>query len=192
MLSITFKARLFPYSILPIMRQVLHRSFFKRPTINVAESLLGKYLLRRIRSRETALPITEVEAYDGFDDRASHGSRGETVRNRAMFEEGGVWYIYFVYGLHHMLNIVVGEKGYPAAILIRAAGEIKGPGKLTKFLNISRTLNGKIAAPPSGVWIEDRGFKVSKREIRRLPRVGVEYAGPQWSRELYRFLYCSQ
>ena len=65
--------------------------------------------------------ITEVEAYDGFKDKASHASRGKTERNKIMFEKAGKWYVYFTYGMHWMLNVVCGQKNYPAAILIRGA-----------------------------------------------------------------------
>ena len=95
----------------------------------MAENLLGKYLVRKIGNKEIALKINEIEAYDGFEDKASHAHKGKTERNKVMFGEAGNWYIYLVYGMHNMLNIVTGKKDYPAAILIRGAGDISGPGQ---------------------------------------------------------------
>ncbi|HNX04781.1 MAG TPA: DNA-3-methyladenine glycosylase, partial [Opitutales bacterium] len=75
-------------------------SFFQRPTLEVSRELLGANLCREIGGQVVRLPVVEVEAYDGPDDLASHASRGETPRNRVMFEEGGVWYVYLCYGIH--------------------------------------------------------------------------------------------
>lgn len=108
-------------------RCVLQHKFFDRSTIRVARELLGKFLVRRYRGygsacspqEEIAAMITEVEAYDGFRDKASHASRGKTLRNTPMFGPAGNWYVYFTYGMHWMLNMVTRERGYPAAILIR-------------------------------------------------------------------------
>jgi len=111
-----------------IMLKVLTHHFFNRPTLTVAKDLLGKFLVREVaptrrqsgrRRSVVAYMITEVEAYDGFKDKASHASRGETPRNAPMFGPAGHWYVYFTYGMHWMLNVVTREKGYPAAILIR-------------------------------------------------------------------------
>ncbi len=86
--------------------------------------------------------ITEVEAYDGEQDLACHASKGKTPRTAVMYEPGGVWYVYLVYGMYHMLNIVTRSAGYPAAVLIRGTSGISGPGRLTKHLQIDRTLTG--------------------------------------------------
>lgn len=102
--------------------QVLNKTFFERQnTTRVARNLLGKVLVRRYRGKTSAYVITEVEAYDGPQDKASHAYRGKTARNAPMFGEAGCWYVYFVYGMYWMLNIVTGPKKYPAAILIRGA-----------------------------------------------------------------------
>ena len=166
---------------------ILKQKFFNRPALKVTEDLLGKFLVRKIGNKEVALMITEVEAYDGFQDKASHAHRGKTKRNEVMFSEAGRFYIYLIYGFHNMLNIVTGKKNYPAAILIRGAGDISGPGRLTKFLKIGRHFNNKKANRKSGLWIEDRGIKISKRNIKRTPRIGVNYAGKIWAKKPYRF-----
>lgn len=178
---------------------VLGKNFFKRPTLIVAKNLLGKFLARRIGSKKMRYLITEVEAYDGFKDKASHASKGLTKRNAPMFGEAGRWYVYFTYGMHWMLNIVAGPKNYPAAILIRGFKEISGPAKITKKLKIDERFNNKIALPKTGLWIENNSKIVSLREIPRrgkncklkivnLPRIGVAYAGPIWSKKPWRFV----
>ncbi|MEK9155000.1 MAG: DNA-3-methyladenine glycosylase [Patescibacteria group bacterium] len=169
------------------MRRILPQKFFNQPALKIAEFLLGKFLVRKYKGKEITLMITEVEAYDGFEDRASHAAHGKTERNKIMFEKGGKWYVYFTYGMHWMLNIVVGPKDYPAAILIRGAGDINGPAKLTKHLKINKKFNGLKADRKCGLWIEDRGIKISKSKIANLKRVGVEYAGA-WARKPYRFM----
>lgn len=157
----------------------------------VARDLLGRTLCRElpdgsvIRGR-----LIEVEAYDGPKDRASHAFRGLTPRNRWMFEAGGLAYVYLVYGMHHCLNIVTGEAGYPAAILLRAStspngSPASGPGRLTRAFAVDRTLDGSsfLAGP---LWLE-AGEPVPDKLVRRTPRVGVDYAG-SWASRRYRFL----
>jgi DNA-3-methyladenine glycosylase len=164
----------------------LPQSFFRRPVLTVAPKLLGSFLCVDGPEGVTRLRITEVEAYDGPEDRACHGARGLTPRTRVMFGPGGRWYVYFVYGMYWMLNIVTGDEGYPAAVLIRGAGEYDGPGKLTRGLGITGASNGLPAARPSGLWIE-AGPPVPSSAVRRTPRIGVGYAG-EWARKPYRFL----
>ena len=174
--------------------RVLPQTFFDRPALVVARALLGKALVRRKGDRTYTGVITEVEAYDGPQDRACHAHRGKTPRNEPMFGPAGHWYVYFVYGMHWMLNIVTGRRGYPAAILIRgirAPDESQywnGPAKLTKAFQIDRQLNGKGASRREGLWIEDRGVRVNIRDVRRTPRIGVAYAGI-WAKKPYRFVW---
>lgn len=170
------------------MAKILTTDFFNRSTLVVAQELLGKFLVRSHDGAHIALKINEVEAYDGHKDRASHAFRGRTPRTQIMFGPAGNWYVYFVYGMHWMLNIVTGPENYPAAILIRGAGEFTGPGKLTKALNIDKTLNTQAALPHTGLWIEDRGSASAPIKIIKTPRIGVSYAGPVWSKKPYRFL----
>lgn len=201
------------------MGKVLPRSFFNRPTLMVARELLGKYLMRRAaptrgRSgcRHVAAMITEVEAYDGPHDRASHASRGLTPRTKVMFGPAGHWYVYFTYGMHWMLNVVTGREGYPAAVLIRGVelgnprrkvvylskppreGNdekrfLTGPARVTKFFRVGKSFNNKKAIPKNGLWIEDRGARIRKSQIVARPRVGVDYAGPLWAKKRHRFVF---
>src|SRR3989338_10263905 len=119
------------------MSRILEPYFYNRPTLIVAQDLLGKFLVRKIGNKEITSMIIEVEAYDGFKDKASHASKGRTLRNEVMFGEAGRWYVYLIYGMYWMLNIVTGPKDYPAAILIRGVVDASGPGRLTKFFKIN-------------------------------------------------------
>jgi DNA-3-methyladenine glycosylase len=163
--------------------------FFNRPAPDVAVDLLGKYLVRKVDGKLMVYMITETEGYEGKDDQASHAFKGRTRRTEVMFGEAGIFYLYLVYGMHIMLNVVTGKKDHPGAVLIRGLSGVNGPGRLTKILKIGVELNTMPALPRAGLWFEDRGEKVEKKEILKMMRVGVEYAGPDWSKKLWRFVY---
>jgi DNA-3-methyladenine glycosylase len=169
------------------VRKILRQKFFDRSTLKVAEDLLGKYLVRIYRGKTVEAMITEVEAYDGFKDKASHASRGMTSRNKIMFGPAGYFYVYFTYGMHWMPNIVCGKEGYPAAVLIRGVEGINGPARVAKSFHIGNKLNGKPANKRSGLWLEDRGVRTKITEIKKSPRIGVAYAGPVWANKKLRF-----
>lgn len=133
--------------------------------------------------------ITEVEAYDGENDLACHAARGRTARTAVMYGPGGVWYVYLCYGMHEMLNLVVGPPDWPAAVLIRGVAGLAGPGRLTRALAIDRALNGRRAEPASGLHLEDHGIKVPRRLVQATPRIGVEYAGSVWAQKPWRFMF---
>ncbi len=168
---------------------ILDDDFFRRGTLRVARDLLGKHLVGRVNGAELALPITEVEAYDGPNDRACHAHRGRTARNAVMFGPPGFWYVYLCYGVHWLLNIVTGPEDFPAAVLIRGAGDVCGPGRVTRRFGITGDQDRKSAGPAAGLWIEDRGLRVRRKEIERTPRIGIGYAGPVWSSKPYRFVW---
>ena len=138
------------------------RVFFLRDTTIVAKALLGHFLYVEDESRRLGGRIVETEAYLSSDDPACHASRGLTERNRTMFKAGGVAYVYFIYGVHHCLNVVTGPEGKGTAVLIRAIEPTEGidvmfrnrpgitspenlangPGKLTIALGITRDDDG--------------------------------------------------
>lgn len=173
------------------MRKILPHSFFNRDTKVVAKELLGKFLIRKMGNKEISVMIIETEAYDGLKDQASHAFKGKTKRTEVMFGHPGVFYVYLCYGMYNMLNIVTREYNYPAAVLIRSIQHqetnLIGPGKLTKFLAIDKSLNNKKAEKASGLWFEDRGIVIKERHIIKNSRVGVDYAGPVWSARKLRF-----
>ncbi len=133
--------------------------------------------------------ITEVEAYDGENDLACHAAHGRTRRTEVIYGAGGRWYVYLCYGMHEMLNLVVGPEDWPAAVLIRGVEGIAGPGRLTKALQIDRQFNAKFAAVGTGLHIEDHGVRVPRRLVQATPRIGVAYAGPVWSQIPWRFTF---
>lgn len=121
----------------------LGKKFFTQNTNRVARALIGKNMVFDYGKR--ACRITETEAYRGFDDKACHASKGRTERNKVMFGPAGRLYIYLIYGIYYMLNIVTEEKDFPAAVLIRGLDPLKGieadlsgPGKLTRELEITK------------------------------------------------------
>jgi DNA-3-methyladenine glycosylase len=173
-------------------KKCLSSAFYVRPTLEVARDLLGRTLCRRLADGTVLRGrIVEVEAYDGPRDRASHAFRGRTPRNAPMFAAGGIAYVYLVYGMHHCLNVVTGEEGYPAAVLLRATTppaegrSASGPGRLCRAFGIDRSLDGA-SFLGSDLWLEE-GEPPPPRRVRSTPRVGVHYAGT-WARRRFRFL----
>jgi len=168
--------------------RVLTADFFDRPADRVARDLLGAWLVVRGADGEARRhAVFETEAYLGAHDLACHGSKGITKRNATMFGPAGRWYVYLCYGMHWMLNVVTGDAGVPAAVLIRGVGEHVGPGRVTKALGIDRSLGGRPATRRGGVWFEASGIRVPPRLVERTPRIGVGYAGT-WAEKPLRFV----
>ena len=153
--------------------------FYHRPCLEVAWDLVGKVLV----CGEQKLRISETEAYVGESDTACHAHKGRTKRTEVMYMEAGTIYIYLCYGVHWLLNIVTGEENQPEAVLIRACVDANGPGKLTKKLGITGTLNrGNICG--DAFYIEDDGFQC---EVTTDKRVGIGYASQEDQDRLWRF-----
>ena len=168
-------------------RHVLETDFFARPALVVARELIGKYLVCRTPAGETSAIVTETEAYIGPHDLACHASKGRTPRTEVLFGPPGCWYVYFVYGIHWMLNAVTDTDGYPSAVLLRGAGQWNGPAKLTKALAIDKRFNSQPISMDTGLWFEDRDFRAARGQIKRTPRIGVNYSG-EWAAKPYRFV----
>lgn len=168
------------------MATILKPEFFNRQADVVARELLNAELCILRRRRVTRYRITETEAYMGPHDLACHSAKGRTKRTEVMYSAAGTIYVYLIYGIYEMLNVVTGEAGYPAAVLIRGVEGYDGPGKLTKALNIDRQLNGRPLGRRTGVWIEAAPTDVSER-ITCTPRIGVAYA-KEWAEEPLRFV----
>ncbi|MGA2284926.1 MAG: DNA-3-methyladenine glycosylase [Dehalococcoidia bacterium] len=182
----------------------LERSFYERDARTVAKQLLGKYLVYERAGKRLGGKIVETEAYLGVRDMASHAFRGRTRRTEVMFGAGGHLYMYFIYGLFWMMNVVTETEGSAGAVLLRAlepvegvdemranrggkAGRLlaSGPARLTRALGADGSLNG-IDLCGDLIWIEDRGDRVRASQIVATRRVGVAYAR-EWKDRRLRF-----
>ena len=172
----------------PSVNAVLPATFFQRPAAKVARDLLGKELVRQQGTTLTSFMIVETEAYEGTHDLASHSSRGRTPRSEIMFGRAGRFYVYRVYGLHWMLNVVTGDVGDAAAVLIRGFEGVSGPGRVASALNIDASFCGREAIPATGLWFEAQDSGTKKPRITRTPRIGIDYAGPIWAAKKLRFV----
>ncbi|MBC8263297.1 MAG: DNA-3-methyladenine glycosylase [Anaerolineales bacterium] len=170
----------------------LEQDFYRRSTLTVARELLGKQLVRVMDGQRISGLIVEVEAYIGEDDAACHAACGRTTRNEAMYGPPGHAYVYFIYGMHHCLNVVTEEEGFPAAVLIRALEPLEGleimrryrpskpdreltngPAKLCQALAIDRGFNGVNLCTSKVLFIEE-GAVAAPKEIEASPRVGIK------------------
>jgi DNA-3-methyladenine glycosylase len=178
----------------PVAR--LGRDDFNRPTLQVARELLGKVIAVRGRRGEVRRGmIVETEAYRGPRDLASHAAGGRRTRRvEPLYGEGGTVYVYLVYGIHWLLNFATAGAGLPEGVLVRGVladpdGErslVSGPGRVTQYLGIDGRNDGDDIATSRRIWVENRGARVSARQVSRGPRVGVDYAGPYWAARPWR------
>jgi DNA-3-methyladenine glycosylase len=178
---------------------ILPREFFAQPTLTVAQNLLGQHLVRAVEGQHLRGRIVETEAYLGPEDTACHASKGRTPRTEVMFGPPGRTYVYLIYGLHYMLNLVTEVESFPAAVLIRAIEPLagldlmrqhrqrqpsqtmplrqigNGPGKLCQALRIDKSLNGWDVTTGQTLWLE-AVEPLPKMAIASGPRLGIDYA----------------
>jgi len=163
----------------------LKRDFFTRDVLEVAPALLSKILaVRTADGRIEKYIINETEAYRGSDDKACHAYRGRTSRTDIMYHEGGKLYVYFVYGMYWMLNIVTGISDDPQAALIRGFENCTGPGRITRLLGIDKSFYGEDLVISPRIWIEESGVVP---EYKTGHRIGIDYAGEFWKSRPWRF-----
>lgn len=174
------------------MNRKLPRSFYDRPTLEVARDILGKSMIFNSASGRLSARIVEVEAYIGQDDPACHAAPGPTRRNRVMFGRPGFSYVYFVYGMYHCFNIVTEAEGLPAAVLVRAAEPtagleimqshspkakgatiLSGPGKFCRAFGLTTEHSG---LDLTGDTLYLRGAETAASEIVTTGRVGIKKA----------------
>jgi DNA-3-methyladenine glycosylase len=173
-----------------------------------ARFFLGKFLCVQAADGYAEGMIIETEAYGGAKDAASHGfGNRRTARTEIMFAPGGAAYVYFCYGMHRLFNIVTGPRDSAQAVLVRAvritAGHdlvrkrragiaekdwASGPGRVCAALGIEMRHNRHDLLLGETIWIEDRGVKVPARDVKRTPRIGVNYAGV-WALKPWRFVW---
>lgn len=169
----------------------LRRSFFQQPADALARALVGKILVRRFHGEEFRGRITETEAYLGPADLASHAAKGRTRRTEIMFGPAGHAYVYLIYGMYHMLNVVAGAPGEAHAVLVRAAeplgawtADLSGPGRLARALHITRADNGLDLTGTQLFFLENPGYQPT---LVTTKRIGIDYAG-EWKDAPLRFL----
>ena len=175
----------------------IDRAFFMRDDVTqIAKELLGKVIVTQIDGQLTSGIITETEAYAGSIDKASHAyGNKKTKRTLTMFKEGGIAYIYLIYGIHHLFNFVSNIEGIPHAILLRGIVPLKGldimqkrrnttkqngftlgPGTASQALGITTALDGEDLQSDK-IWVKDAGIEIASSKIIAKPRIGVDYAG---------------
>jgi DNA-3-methyladenine glycosylase len=184
----------------------LSNSFFERDTVRVARDLLGATLVRREGNQIISGTILETEAYRGEEDLACHCRAGRTPRTEIMYGPAGRAYVYLIYGMYWLLNIVTEKKGAPGAVLIRSLEPQKGleviarrrqgqprenwtdgPGKLSRALNIQGDLNG-INLCQAGPLFVVPGLNVPRDAVRAGPRIGLGSVPEPWRSKAWRFV----
>ncbi len=176
----------------------LPKEFYTRNNVvQIAKELLGKVLVTKINKQITSGIIVETEAYNGIYDKACHAYNGrKTERTKVMYEEGGISYVYFCYGMHYLFNVITNVKDIPDAVLIRGIipyhgqkyifqristrslvkNVLNGPGKVTKALGIDKSFNS-VSLLGNKIWIEDDSILIKENDIIVGTRIGVDYAG---------------
>ena len=178
--------------------------FFARNVDSVAKELLGKKIVRKLNETTLTAMIVETEAYGGYDDSASHASKKRTPRNIVMFGPAGIAYVYLIYGMHYMFNIVSGYNGEASAVLIRAVEPLQGqahmenlrgknkhnlsngPARLCQALAINKTFNCWNLLARDILWLEDYQ-SIPNTLIATGPRIGINYATLADQQALRRF-----
>jgi len=158
--------------------------FFRRDSLEVAPGLLGKYLVRKFDDGSVRrFRITDVEAYGGVEDKACHAAKGRTKRTELIFGEGGYIYVYLIYGIYWLLNIVTGNREQPQGVMIRGVEGIDGPGRVGKALHLDSSFYGE-SINGEHLWIEGGN---EKPQYKTGKRIGIDYAG-EWKDKPWRFM----
>ena len=159
----------------------LRRSFFKQSATELASALIGKILVRHVRGKAFQARVVETEAYLGPDDLASHASKGRTRRTEVLFGPAGRAYVYLIYGMYEMLNVVAGTVGEAQAVLIRAAeplngwkADLSGPGRLTRAFQITRSEYGLDLTGDQIYFLNDPMYQA--RVVSTKSEFGIDHA----------------
>ena len=164
----------------------LPADFYMQDVLTVAPALLGKTLVRVLPSGENSRHvISETEAYRGGEDLACHASKGKTPRTSVMFEPGGRLYMYLIYGMYWMLNVVTASEDVPQAVLVRGLRDVSGPGRLTRKLELDGSFNRENLVSSPRIYLAG---KAPIPEYTTHPRIGIDYAGETWKNKPWRFV----
>ena len=164
----------------------LNHHFFEQDALELAPQLLGKNLVRKFDDGTVRkFGITEVEVYRGEEDLACHCSKGKTERTKVMYDKGGLVYVYLIYGMYWLFNIVTGETEQPQAILIRGLDATSGPGRVGRLLQLDKSFYGEDLTLSDRMWLENG---VENVRYETSPRIGIDYAGPEWIEKPWRFV----
>lgn len=178
---------------------LLPHEFYQRPVTEVARNLLGARLVRCIDGQRVGGWIIETEAYMGENDLACHARFGRTPRNAVMYGPAGRAYVYFIYGMHWMLNVVTGAEGDPNAVLIRAIIPAEGleiianrrqparprdwtngPARLCQALAVDQQMNGADFTDPHGGLVIEAGIALPESRVTAGPRIGIDKVPEPW------------
>ena len=189
------------------MGKRLKASFYARDTVKTARDLIGKRLVRQEGDRRIAGMIVETEAYRGEEDLACHCRAGETPRTKIMYGPPGRAYVYFVYGIHWLLNFVTEKEGYPGAVLIRGIQPEEGldliakrrngrpqkqwtdgPAKICQAFGINGDMNGIDTCSESAIVFIEENMDIQTRLVQKTPRIGLDTVPEPWRSKPWRFI----
>ena len=189
------------------MAKRLTASFYARDTVKTARDLIGKRLVRQDGDRRIAGMIVETEAYRGEEDLACHCRAGETPRTKIMYGPPGRAYVYFVYGMHWLLNFVTEKEGFPGAVLIRGIQAEEGldlinkrrkgrpqkqwtdgPAKLCQAFGINGEMNGIDTCSENAIVFIEENMDIPTRLIQKTPRIGLDRVPEPWKSKPWRFI----
>ncbi len=189
------------------MAKRLTASFYTRDTVITARDLIGKRLVRLEGDRRIAGMIVETEAYRGEEDLACHCRAGETPRTKIMYGPPGRAYVYFVYGMHWLLNFVTEKEGYPGAVLIRGILPEEGldlinkrrngrpqkqwtdgPAKLCQAFGINGEMNGIDTCSENAIVYIEENMDIPTRLVNKTPRIGLDTVPEPWRSKPWRFI----
>ncbi|MFW5988382.1 MAG: DNA-3-methyladenine glycosylase [bacterium] len=190
----------------------LNKEFYKQDAVTVAENLVGKLLVRKLKGKEIICRIVETEAYRGIKDKGSHAyNNRRTARTEMMYKEGGHAYIYLIYGMYYCFNVVTNEKECPDAVLIRAVEPLttldiikenrkikskkledltNGPGKLCQALAIDKSFNYHNLIKSDQLYIikdeKEKDKDKNKEQVIADKRINIDYA-EEYKDKMWRF-----
>jgi DNA-3-methyladenine glycosylase len=189
------------------MAKRLTASFYARDTVITARDLIGKRLVRQEGERRIAGMIVETEAYRGEEDLACHCRAGKTPRTKIMYGPPGRAYVYFVYGMHWLLNFVTEKEGYPGAVLIRGIQPeegldlinkrrngrpqkqwTNGPAKLCQAFGINGEMNGIDTCSENAIVFIEENMDIPTGLVQKTPRIGLDTVPEPWRSKPWRFI----